>query len=79
MFVVKTFVSDSSELSSQETNMFKSRLTPAACRTRLYSSYILVARTTPDTQNIAFVYSLSDVMDSDDLTGGKDIKFQHVI
>jgi hypothetical protein len=45
----------------------------------LYSSYILVARTTPDTQNIAFVYSLSDVMDSDDLTGGKDIKFQHVL
>jgi hypothetical protein len=78
MFVLKTYVSDWSELSSQETNLFSSRLPPAACHTRLHSSYILIARPTPDTQSITILCSLSDVMDRDDLTGGKDIKFQHV-
>jgi hypothetical protein len=35
--------------------------------TRLYSSYILVARTTSDTQSITLVCSLSDVMNRDGL------------
>lgn len=78
VFVVKTFMSDWFEFSSQETNLFNSPLPPAACHIRFYSSYILAARRIRDITNILLVYSLGDVADTDDVIERTDITSQPV-